>query len=422
MRQVLLPNLFAFILILTGCSAPLQQQMPSGEPSVRVCIAERSRELVLGIDEGAVLETVNRRFSLDGHRELRCVLDEDGAMQIIMDGRPARTLRGAFRCFYRDGDGVFAIDDGHYGDTLLVASDGRMLFAVNILPLESYLAGVVPNEIGRNRKRSEMEAVRAQAVLARTYALGKIVLPLARLFDVYGDARDQIFTGREGHDPLATEAIGSTRGMVLTWKGQLAECYFHSTCGGHTEASSLVWKRPQSKPYLTGIPDRGRGDDYCRISPSYRWTEAYGREEMENMLRTFLPAANDAILAEDIPERDWYLLDLNIIKRMPSGRVATLQIVMGNRSHQRAYYVHGDKIRWALRRTDSGRPLRSALFDVHIERDANRWITDIRIDGGGVGHGVGFCQWGGIGRARAGQAAHDILTAYFPGTGVARVY
>jgi len=422
MRQVFLSSLFAAILLTSGCSAPLQQKVPSGEPSIRVCIAERSREFVLGIDEGAVLETVGSRFSLDGHNELRCVLNEDGGMEIFMDGRAARTFRGAFRCFYRDGGSTFSIDDGSYNDTLLVASDGRMLFVVNILPLESYLAGVVPNEIGRNRKRSEMEAVRAQAVLARTYALGKIALPLARLFDVYGDARDQIFTGREGHDALATEAIGSTRGTVLTWEGQLAECYFHSTCGGHTEASSLVWKRPQSKPYLTGIADRGRGDDYCRISPSYRWTEVYGREEMEHMLRTFLPSANDAILAGDFPEQDWYLLDLNIIKRMPSGRVATLQVVMGNRSHQRAYYVHGDKIRWALRRTDTGRPLRSALFDVHIDRDANRWITDIRIDGGGAGHGVGFCQWGGIGRARSGQSFPDILEAYFPGTGVARLY
>ena len=422
MRQVFLPILFTALCIITGCSAPLQQSVPSGEPSIRVCIAERSREFVLGIGEGAVLETVGSRFSLDGHRELRCVLNENGGMEIFMDGRAARTFRGAFRCFYRDGTGAFSIDDGSYGDTLLVASDGRMLFVVNILPLESYLAGVVPNEIGRNRKRSEMEAIRAQAVLARTYALGKIALPLARLFDVYGDARDQMYTGREGRDPLATEAISDTRGMALTWKGQLAECYFHSTCGGHTEASSLVWKRPQSKPYLTGTADRGDGDDYCRISPSYRWTEAYVREEMEHMLRTFLPAANEAILAEDIPAENWHLLDLNIIKRMPSGRVATLQIVMGNRAHQRAYYVHGDKIRWALRRTDSGRALRSLLFDVHIDRDANRWITDIRIDGGGVGHGVGFCQWGGIGRARGGQAFPDILTAYFPGTGLTSLY
>ena len=135
-----------------------------------------------------------------------------------------------------------------------------------------------------------------------------------------------------------------------------------------------------------------------------------------------MPEANDAIRAEDLPQKDWHLLDLNIIKRMPSGRVATMQVVMGNRARQRAYYLHGDNIRLALRRQSDGRPLRSALIDVHIDRDRSRWITRVRIDGGGAGHGVGMCQWGAIGRAREGLTAAEILTAYFPGTAVMPLY
>ncbi|MBN1447787.1 MAG: SpoIID/LytB domain-containing protein [Bacteroidetes bacterium] len=411
-----------FLVFLPGCSAPLQRNVVENDPSIRVCIAERSREVVIGLEGGAVLETVNKRYSLEGYRELRCLLQEDGSMHILMDGKAARRFRGAFRCYYRTADGLFTLDRGRYGDTLLLATDGRTLFVVNVLPLESYLRGVVPNEIGRNRKRAEMEAVKAQAILARTYAMGKMLLPLKRLFDVYADVRDQVYNGRDSHDVLTGEAVEQTRGTVLAWEGRLAEVYFHSTCGGKTEASSLVWKRPQSKPYLTGIVDRAEADAWCRVSPSYRWTEQYGRKQLEHMLRTFLPAANDAILPEDIPPEHWHLLDLNIIKRMPSGRVATLQVVMGNRARQRAYYVHGDRIRRVLRRADDGQPLRSTLFDIHIERDVNRWISGVRIDGGGTGHGVGFCQWGAISRARSGQQCTAILTAYFPGTHLMRLY
>ncbi len=422
MKQWRLLFLLCFPFVFAGCAGSAGTEGADTQPFIRVCIAERSREITLGIGEGSVLETATRTFTLEGHEQLRCVLDEDGAMTVFMDGKKARTLRGAFRCYARRPGSIFHFEDRSYGDTLLVASDGEGLYLVNILPLERYLEGVVPQEIGRNRKPAEMEAVRAQAILARTYALRKISLPLTRLFDVYDDTRDQVFPGLGQRDDLASVAVDQTRGRVIAFNGQLAECYYHSTCGGRTEASSLVWKRPQSQPWLTGVRDRGAEGDFCRIAPSYRWSEQYDRRNLERMIRTFLPAANSAIREEDIPRQDWYLLDLNIIKRMPSGRVAILQVVMGNRSRQRAYYVHGDNLRKLLRRAQGDQPLRSALIDIDIQRDANRWIQHVRINGGGSGHGVGFCQWGAIGRAREGFDHEEILVAYFPGTEILRLY
>jgi stage II sporulation protein D len=415
--------LFFLLTLLTvaGCAATTGTTGEDAQPFVRVCVAERSTEITLQIGEGSVLETPTKTFSLAGHSELRCALEDDGAMTVYMDGREARRFRGAFRCYSRRPDARFRFEDRSYGDTLLLASDGRGLFLVNILPLESYLKGVVPHEIGRNRTADEIEAVRAQAILARTYVLRKISLPLTRLFDVYDDTRDQVFGGADQGDELASVAVEQTRGRVIAFNGQLAECYYHSTCGGRSEASSLVWKRPQSQPWLVGVRDRGADGDYCRISPSYRWSQQYDRVALENMLRTFLPVANDAIREEDLPRENWHLLDLNIIARMPSGRVATLQVVMGNRARQRAYYVHGDNIRKVFR-ADDDRPLRSALIDIDITRDRNRWIRRVRIDGGGSGHGVGMCQWGAIGRARAGAEHSRILQAYFPGTQILRLY
>jgi stage II sporulation protein D len=89
----------------------------------------------------------------------------------------------------------------------------------------------------------------------------------------------------------------------------------------------------------------------------------------------------------------------------------------GNRS--RTFLIEGDRIRWALRRTDASSVLRSALFDLIIDRDASRAIRTVRIDGGGNGHGIGLCQWGAIARARMGIKAGAILRSYFPSTSLA---
>ncbi|MFZ1729805.1 MAG: SpoIID/LytB domain-containing protein [Bacteroidota bacterium] len=411
------------VLLVFGCAAPLQRQFgDASQPQIRVCIADRAREVAIGFTDGALLQTLDGRYSLDGFNEMECRLDSSGGIRIFMDNRPARSFRGIARCFYRQSGSVFTLNDQIYGDTLLIASDGQSLYVINILRLEEYLKSVVPREIGRNRKSEEQQAINTQAIIARTYALGKITLPLARLFDVYDDTRDQVFGGIGARDALTTRAVEQTAGQVLAYGGKLAECYFHSTCGGHTEASSLVWQRPQSKPYLTGGSDRGSGEDFCRISPSYRWTEEYSREDLESILRTFLPSANDAILPSDIPGEKWYLLDLNILKRGTSGRVTTLQIVMGNRMQQRSYYLHGDKIRWGLRRPGGDQPLRSSLFEISISRNSAHWIESVRIDGGGSGHGVGMCQWGAIGMARAGFSTQEIVRRYFPETEILTLY
>lgn len=413
--------LIATLVVLTACAPMAQRTTLDREPSIRVCVADRISTLTVAIDSGAVLQSSEQRFSLDGHRELQCALNADGDIAISMDGRSARVVSGAFRCFYPKGTGSFRTETRSYSDTMLIASDGEHLYLINILPLERYLEQVVPSEIGRNRTREELEAVKAQAVIARSYALGKIRQPSLRLFDVYADTRDQVFGDRTAADVVVNEALRASRGVVLAIDGRTVEAFFHSTCGGRTEAVENVWKGSQPRPWLRGGADMHAEQEACRISPSFRWTEEYTREQMETLLRTWLPSADDALTPADIPDQQWFLLDINVLRRSASGRVTTVQIVMGNRLQQRSYYVHHDAIRRALRRPD-GSVLRSTLFDVDLERDASKWLTRIVLRGGGSGHGVGMCQWGAIARARHGERMEEILDAYFPECGLVSMY
>jgi stage II sporulation protein D len=409
-------------IVLASCTGPGGSPRPGAvEPSIRVCLTESAGEIQLGISGAVVMLTPGKRELLENEGDLHCSLDESGRIVLRASDGNIVTAGAALRLYSKEHGGSIAFERRRYSDTLLLASDGENLYLINILPLERYLHGVVPNEIGRNRNRTDVAAVEAQAIIARTYALGKIRLPLTRLFDVYDDARDQVFSGIGTADPPSAAALKSTRGLVVTWDGQPAECYYHSTCGGSTEHPSNVWNRSHSGSHLTGIRDKGKNGSYCTISPSFRWTEIYTRTDMEKMLRAFLPSANEAIREQDIPLENWYLLDVNLLKRASSGRVTTVQIVMGNRARQRSYYVHADRIRRALRRPD-GSLLRSTLFDIHLERNAQRWITLIRIDGGGNGHGVGMCQWGAIARSREGQSFERILMSYFPGTRLRTLY
>jgi stage II sporulation protein D len=406
-------------IALSCSSAPTSRTTTRSGPSVRVCIADFAGTTTVQMQEGAVIETPRGAHVMSSATRLTCALRDDGAMTVRAGEKELGPIEGVFRCYHRGSAATFDINGRLYPDTLVFASDGTRLFIVNILPVERYLESVVPNEIGRNRKDNEYEAIKAQAIIARTYTMMKIDLPLRRLFDVYADTRDQVYTGMLTRTELATRAIRETRGQVLTFEGNYAECYFHSTCGGATEAVSLVWKRPQSKPYLKGVRDRSGEGDFCRISPSFRWSELYTRRDLEALLRTYLPSADDTIKASDFEGGAWTLVDLRILARMPSGRVQKLKIVMSSGNRTRTFLIEGDRIRWALRRTDASSVLRSAMFDLIIDRDASRAIRTVRIDGGGNGHGIGLCQWGAIARARMGIKAGAILRAYFPSTSLA---
>lgn len=425
--------------LLAGCQtakrlAPVSQLPPPPPPAsdgrlLRVILAEAAAEVVLGgagawrLDTGcaepttyvfAAGETValrardgivlSARFGQQRAVGHLTIAPLEAADCVLWDGRP---WRGGLR-----------IEPA--------ASDRSRLAVINLVEMESYLAGVLPVEMGRGRAPSELAALAAQAVAARTYAAA--VARRARSqrgFDLYADVRDQVYGGAGVEDSLCSAAIAQTAGLVLRRRagGELADTFFHSTCGGHTACNAEMWPTAPD-PLLAGVPDRrGDGRPWCSESRYGTWGETWSWTGLQEVLATTLPAyldymsqpARAAWAADAFTPRQpgangrapGELRDLAVAQRTAEGRVAVLEITTA----AGRYRVRGDQTRRVLRPV-SGRPamLRSAWFELTVAPG-----RDVRASGRGWGHGLGLCQMGALARARAGQDAAAILAHYYPG-------
>ena len=292
-----------------------------------------------------------------------------------------------------------------------IIRDRTGLTIVNRLGLELYLLGVVSAEMG-HRSLVEQAALRAQAVVSRTYALKNLRRWRAAGFDLYSTVADQAYGGVAAETAEGRAAVSETRGRVLTYDGALIEAFYFSTCGGRTAEGYEVF-RGAVRPYLRSVSDvNENGSAYCSISPRYRWREEWSGEALRATLQRNLPPVPGTMSTANVT-----VTDLRVTQRSASGRVEQISIGLG------ATEVRVDghsKIRQVLR-LPNGQLLRSTAFTV-TATGAGRNVTRVVIDGAGAGHGVGLCQWGAVGRARAGQGYQQILAAYYPGTRLERRY
>lgn len=296
---------------------------------------------------------------------------------------------------------------------VLVGSVGP-LYVINVLPLETYLEGVLPHEIG-DPGPDAYAALQAQAITARTYAMTRIQSRKDEPFDVYAGVRDQVYGGKNDTNRLATGAVRETRGVVLTFKDKLAQANYFATCGGHTSDIRLVWPQREPARYLYGLYDRGAPGDksFCTWVHNYRWRYSFSGKELGRILRKTIPAE----LGAD-PSTIGSLVDIGVSERNPSGRARYLEII----TTKGTFTVEGDRIRWVLMADiDAGRILPSTMFELHKESQ-NGLLSFVSIIGGGNGHGVGMCQNGAIGMAKGGYTYEMILSHYYPGTRLAKRY
>jgi stage II sporulation protein D len=408
----------SLLLVVAGCastgSAPSPQtgnppQKAGSEPVIRVLVLSSSGTATVASTGsakitgggGAAILSSTRGGTISLQRTSRGIqarLDttaesatSDG--DIVIDAGPAPLSVG----------GVW-----YSGRVLAKAATGGGIDLINLVPLETYLEGVVPHEIGEPGPDA-YAAVEAQAVAARTYALSRMDLNRARAYDVEAGVMDQVYRGNEKRSRLASSAVRDTRSMVLSYRGSLCDAYYSATCGGCTSDIRTVWPDRPDAPFLHGALDRpaGGADSFCADARNFRWCYSLSGHALGNTLRQTLPA-----LLNVAPASIGNLMDLRIVSRTPSGRVGRLEI----QTSTGTFAVEGDKIRRALMLdVTKGRILPSTMFDFEKHMSGNV-IASVDIIGGGNGHGVGMCQNGAIGMARRGYAYDMILQHYYPGS------
>ncbi len=269
--------------------------------------------------------------------------------------------------------------------------DGRMSI-VNLVDLESYVAGVVGPEIGYS---APAEAQKAQAVAARTYAVSRAKEMRAQspngVFDLYADTRSQVYAGACTHEKV-WQAVWATRGTVMTDRGNVFVAYYHATCGGVTESAVTLFPAHKCPPLAGGVRCDG-----CKGAARRVWTTTIP----EWRLRSRLSEAGYAVGP---------LVSISPVDRTPHGRNAHLLLVHAG--------AKGGSLQIAAQnfRAVAGDDIRSTRFRVVRGKDG------FRFEGEGWGHGVGLCQEGALGLARAGRTWTQILDTYYPGHARVQAY
>ncbi len=314
-----------------------------------------------------------------------------------------------------------------YGGKLTLQPNTFGTFTVvNSVPIETYLRGVVPHEIGPG---APFEAVKAQAILARTYALQNRHRFAPDNYELCADTQCQVYRGLMGTINSADLAIAATSGQVLTYQGQLVDAVYSSTTGGVTAAFTHIWDG-ESRPYLQSIPDTlspnpqlnpldlsrdnhfrqflrlRNGFNEAGISNYFRWELDQPLSKLTRNLRE-----NQKYLSVPMPAYN-EIVGLEILERSPSGRVQEMRLDLRQPDNSIASVrLRKDSILLGLRATYS------LLFTIDpIHRGGT--LTGYTFSGGGLGHGVGMSQYGSYHLARLGYSAENILQFYYPGTAI----
>lgn len=361
------------------------------------------------LDSEVVGQIPRTYFEANGYRYNRDSLDiraSGGRVRVAQPGDPPVT---------RVYGGTLRVQPNTYGTYTLV----------NSVPIETYLRGVVPHEIG---PRAPVAAIQAQTVLARTYALRNLRRFAIDDYELCADTQCQVYRGLTGTAPVADQAIVDTQGQVLTYNNELADTLYSSTTGGVTAAFSDVWDGPD-RPYLRPVVDTVYGlwdiNQYpLNSEEAVRRFIALDQGFNEDTWQLFR-WRNEGTLAEITADLKGYLgrrqhplagfsqvRSLRVTERANSGRVQVVEV----ETDIGIVELRKDEIVRVLR------PPRSLLFYLEpmygtaTEGTAESPLIGYRFVGGGWGHGVGMSQTGSYRLGDLGWGYQRILQFYYPGT------
>ena len=354
--------------------------------------------LLVAVSSAAIRSESVRVAIIKGAEEI--TMDGDGLLAADEKGDPI--LLKSPSCLRRGANGIF-FADGRRLSRLTVSAPSRIringknyrglidfypsdkgLLVVNELPIEEYLVGLINCEIS---SLWPVESVKAQAVIARSYAIYQKDARRAALYHLESSVMDQVYDGVDIEDSRASRAVQETAGEVLTYSGGVIQAFYHSNCGGHTESAHNVWGA--DLPYLQGVDCR-----YCLNAPSARW-------------ETVLPLIKIELLLKAAGYRVPELSGLRTGGTNRSGRLQDLTLST----------ARGDLLVPAVnfRKAIGYSVIKSTNFTVRMRGD------DIVFTGLGNGHGVGLCQWGAKQRAGDGFNYREILSYYYPGVRIEKL-
>ncbi|MGM0500970.1 MAG: SpoIID/LytB domain-containing protein [Bacillota bacterium] len=364
-RQVLV--LALLILILLYASALIQAQ----EQLIKVGLINETNSVKLLSPSGIKLETS------DGY-----TLNLDSKTSFYFE-KEDESIR--INNYYFDSDYILVspLDEGEflnlesrdYNGIIKLLNNGETMTVINKVSLTDYLASVIGSEIDPNWS---LEALKAQAVVARTYALRNLDANVSKGYHLCNTIYSQSYKGHHVTTSKIYQAVEETKGEVLTYNQKLIHAVYHSNAGGETAQGSIIWGG--DTPYLQSVDS----NDY--VAPNYEWQKKYSSSKLKEIL-----AEKEVKLTEI---REIKLKDLG-----PSGRPGKVVI----EGAQQQISIDSSKFRFWLN-------LRSTKFTV------TKLKTEFLFKGKGWGHGVGMSQWGAYQMAKEGYNYREILEHYYQNT------
>ncbi len=399
-ERTVLPGLIlvlGLLVLASGCSTLWKtfKREPRPEPTpeareprklenIRVSLLKQAKRVKVSSFRPVKIYNMQSKKLIGKKRlgEDNLILIRDGRIIFDQQFLPATRLR-----LVPEKDEYLTVNGKRYRGQIDISVDAEHggLLVVNYLPLELYLQGVVPREVPA---AWPAEALKVQAVAARTFALYKMSGRAKYAYDVDASVNSQVYGGLDSEKKRSNEAVAATRGRVMIYQDKFIAAFYHANCGGATANVRNVWGGEMA--YLGGV-----SCGFCEEGPHYSWEYSMSQED----LTTRLQKRNSRL---------GRVKRIEPAKRDHSGRLRTVKIThsLGQEDMKAAAFrmlVGPDKIR-------------STKFYVENQRAA------IQFKGQGWGHGVGLCQEGARGMARSGFTYRDILRHYYPGTELRRVY
>lgn len=406
-------TIMLIILLVWGCAAvPKLKEGSEGSylrlPFVRVLLQSTSNEIVVSGKGSFSIECLKgkKSYVYYSSQPVEFTLSDDGIV-LQMGKFPLGEVYDEILLMPRSGHNFLSAFNQRYRGMLRILPYGNKLRLINIVHVDDYLKGVVPLEIGFIGE-PELEAIKAQAVAARTYSISHLEQYPKEPYDLKSDVSDQLYQGVDAENDLVNKAVDATRGVVIKSHDKLINAYYHSTCGGSTDDIDEVWDR-REESYLRAVPDSG----FCNWSKYTTWTESFDVKQLILRLEEYLSAERGREI------RITRIDDIEITGFTAGGRVAEM-IVSTDRG---PINLGKDKVRWVFTRSSNPEMiLQSAWFRLEKQTDSAGNIVRVNFVGRGYGHGVGMCQTGAIGMSRAGRDYESILKHYYLHVDLVRLY